>query len=100
MLIGLLQFINIILELVKYILIAQVIMSWLLAFNILNMSNQFVAMIANALYQLTDPLLRPIRRMLPNFNGLDISPLVVFLVIIFIQVVIIGPLMYEIAVGR
>ena len=77
--------------------IAQIIVSWLLAFNILNMSNQFVAMVANALYQITDPLLRPIRRLLPNFGGLDISPIVLFLAIYFIRLVILYPLMRQVA---
>lgn len=97
MLFGLLQFIDVVLSLVIFIMIAQVIVSWLLAFNILNMSNQFVAMVANALYQITDPLLRPIRRLLPNFGGLDISPIILFLAIYFIRLVILYPLMRQVA---
>ena len=97
MLFGLLQFIDVVLGVVIFIMIAQIIVSWLLAFNILNMSNQFVAMVANALYQITDPLLRPIRRLLPNFSGLDISPIVLFLAIYFIRLVILYPLMRQVA---
>lgn len=97
MLFGLLQFVDVVLSLVIFIMIAQVIVSWLLAFNILNMSNQFVAMVANALYQITDPLLRPIRRLLPNFGGLDISPIILFLAIYFIRLVILYPLMRQVA---
>ena len=97
MLFGLLQFIDLVLGLVIFIMIAQVIVSWLLAFNILNMSNQFVATIANALWQLTNPLLSPIRRMLPNFGGLDISPIVLFLAIYFIRLVVLYPLMRQVA---
>ncbi|WMT86908.1 YggT family protein [Pelagibacterium sp. 26DY04] len=97
MLFGLLQFIDVVLSLVIFIMIAQVIVSWLLAFNILNMSNQFVATIANALWQLTNPLLAPIRRMLPNFGGLDISPIILFLAIYFIRLVILYPLMRQVA---
>ena len=97
MLFGLLQFIDVVLGVVNFIMIAQIIVSWLLAFNILNMSNQFVAMVANALYQITDPLLRPIRRLLPNFGGLDISPIVLFLAIYFIRLVILYPLMRQVA---
>ncbi len=97
MLFGLLQFIDVVLGVVIFIMIAQIIVSWLLAFNILNMSNQFVAMVANALYQITDPLLRPIRRLLPNFGGLDISPIVLFLAIYFIRLVILYPLMRQVA---
>jgi len=92
MLLGLLQFINLVFDLIIWIIIAQVIVSWLLAFNILNMSNRFVAMIANALYQVTDPLLRPIRRFIPTFGGLDISPIVLFLAIQFIRMVVLYPL--------
>ena len=97
MLFGLLQFIDVVLGVVIFIMIAQIIVSWLLAFNSLNMSNQFVAMVANALYQITDPLLRPIRRLLPNFGGLDISPIVLFLAIYFIRLVILYPLMRQVA---
>eukprot|EP00873_Tetraselmis_striata_P031837 jgi/Tetstr1/452101/TSEL_039137.t1 len=97
MLFGLLQFIDVVLNLIIFIIIAQVIVSWLLAFNILNMSNQFVATIANMLWQLTNPLLAPIRRLLPNFGGLDISPIVLFLAIYFIRLVILYPLMRQVA---
>ncbi|UYQ72397.1 YggT family protein [Pelagibacterium flavum] len=97
MLFGLLQFVDVVLSLVIFIMIAQVIVSWLLAFNILNMSNQLVATIANMLWQLTNPLLAPIRRLLPNFGGLDISPIVLFLAIYFIRLVILYPLMRQVA---
>ncbi len=97
MLLGFLQFIDFVLGIVIFFIIAQVIVSWLLAFNILNMSNQFVAMIANALYQITDPILRPFRRIVPNFNGLDISPILLFLAIYFIRLVILYPLMNQVA---
>src|SRR5690606_23894181 len=98
-LMGLLQFIDLVLNVVIFIIIAQVIVSWLLAFNILNMSNQFVATIANALYQITDPLLRPLRAFIPSFGGLDISPIVLFLAIYFIRLVILYPLMRQDAMG-
>lgn len=97
MLLGLLQFVDILLDLLIWVMIAQIIISWLLAFNILNMSNQFVAMIARALYQLTDPLLRPIRKFLPNLGGLDLSPLVLFLAIYFIRLVVLYPFMRSVA---
>ena len=97
MLFGLLQFVDVVLSLVIFIMIAQVIVSWLLAFNILNMSNQFVATVANLLWQLTNPLLAPIRRFVPSFGGLDISPIVLFLAIYFIRLVILYPLMRQVA---
>lgn len=96
MILGLLQFIDLVLQLIIYIIIAQVIVSWLLAFNILNMSNRFVATIANALYQITEPLLGPLRRIIPAFGGLDISPIVLFLAIYFIRLVILYPMMNNI----
>lgn len=68
-----------------YILVASAVLSWLIAFNVINMRNQFVAMIVEALWRLTEPALRPIRRFLPNLGGLDISPVVLILLLIFVQ---------------
>jgi YggT family protein len=67
-------------------------MSWLVAFNVVNPRNPAVLMIGEFLYRITEPVLRPIRNMLPNFGGIDISPLIVIIIIIFIQSVIIGNL--------
>ena len=64
-----------IIDIYFYIVIANVIISWLVAFNIINTYNQFVAMILYATRRLTDPLLNPIRRFLPNLGGVDISPI-------------------------
>jgi YggT family protein len=85
----LLAFISYLLTLYVWILIAAAVLSWLIAFNIVNTHNQIVAMIANFLWHITEPVLRPIRNMLPNFGGLDISPVIVILIIFFIQSVII-----------
>ncbi|MBU1174799.1 MAG: YggT family protein [Alphaproteobacteria bacterium] len=93
MLFGLLKFVDVLLDIVIWIIIAQVVVSWLLALNILNMSNRFVATIARALYQLTDPVLKPIRRVIPDMGGLDLSPIVLFLAILFFRLVILYPLM-------
>jgi YggT family protein len=76
------------LQLYVIILIAAVVMSWLIAFNVVNTRNQFVAMLADFLYRLTEPALRPIRRMMPNLGGIDISPIILFLIILFIRLVI------------
>ena len=84
----LLGFISYLLTLYIYIVIAMAIMSWLIAFNVVNTRNQIVHMIAEVLYRLTDPVLRPIRNFLPNMGGIDISPIVLFLIILFIQSVI------------
>lgn len=77
------------LDLYTYVIIAAAIFSWLYAFNVVNSRNQVVAMIGNALYQMTEPVLRPIRNVLPAMGGLDLSPLVLLLGIVLIQRVIV-----------
>ena len=77
------------LNIYTWILIASAIFSWLYAFGVVNPSNQFVATIGRMLYQITEPLLRPIRRLLPNFGGMDVSPIVLLLLIFLIQRIII-----------
>ena len=77
-----------ILEFYKYIIIASAIFSWLYAFNVINSGNQFVGIIGNFLHQVTEPLLGPIRRMMPNLGTIDISPIVLFIGIYFLQRVI------------
>ncbi|MFZ0988901.1 MAG: YggT family protein, partial [Xanthobacteraceae bacterium] len=67
---------------------AMAILSWLIAFNVVNTRNPVVRMIAELLYRLTEPALRPIRSLLPNMGGIDISPIILFLIILFIQSVI------------
>ena len=74
-----------IVEIYKFVVIANVIISWLVAFNIINTYNQFVVMILYATRRLTDPLLNPIRRFLPDLGGIDISPVALFLFLLFIQ---------------
>ncbi|MCC8933004.1 YggT family protein [Rhizobium sp. 'Codium 1'] len=73
------------LEIFKWILIASAIFSWLFAFNVINSSNRFVASIGEFLYQVTEPVLRPIRRFIPNLGGIDISPIIALVVIFFLQ---------------
>jgi YggT family protein len=68
-----------------YILIVNIVLSWLVAFNVVNMQNRLVATILYATNRLTDPLLNPIRRVLPNLGGIDISPIVLVLGLLFIQ---------------
>ena len=68
--------------------IAAAVLSWLVAFNVVNARNQFVAMAGDFLYRVTEPVLRPIRNMLPNLGGIDISPVVVIFIIIFLRYVI------------
>jgi YggT family protein len=87
--IELLGFISYVLTLYVYVVIAMAILSWLIAFNVVNTRNPVVHMIADILYRLTEPVLRPIRNFLPDLGGIDISPIILFLIILFIQSVII-----------
>lgn len=82
---SLISLISTIIQIYIYILIASAILSWLIAFNVVNTRNQVVATIAEALWRLTEPVLRPIRNILPNFGGLDLSPVVLILLLIFVQ---------------
>ena len=74
-----------ILKLYSYVVIANVIVSWLIALNILNTQNRFVYSILELSYRLTDPILNRIRRFLPNLGSLDISPIILLLLIWFIE---------------
>jgi YggT family protein len=76
------------LQLYIYLLIAAAVLSWLIAFNVVNTRNQAVAMIGDFLFRITEPALRPIRNMLPNLGGIDISPIILILLIILIENII------------
>ena len=80
-------------ELYSYILIASAILSWLIAFGVVNMRNDAVRAIANFLYQVTEPALRPIRRILPNLGGIDISPIILLLLLYLVQMWIVDYLL-------
>ncbi|MGK9167351.1 YggT family protein [Inquilinus limosus] len=82
------RIIDIVLQMYVWVVIAAAILSWLVAFNVVNARNQVVYQIGNALYRLTEPALRPIRRFLPNLGGIDISPVVLLLIIYFLQMVL------------
>ena len=77
----LLQIVQFVLNVVWWIIIVQAILSWLIAFNVINTSNNAVRQIWQALERMTDPIYRPIRRILPDFGALDLSPLVVLLLV-------------------
>jgi YggT family protein len=79
---------NFIINILWFIIIASAIFSWLYAFNVINSRNEFVNMIGRSLYQITEPMYRPIRRVLPNMGGLDLSPIVVLIILYFIQVLL------------
>jgi YggT family protein len=84
----LLGFISSLITLYIYIIIASAIMSWLIAFNVINPYNQFVRSLWQALNAVTEPALRPIRRFMPDLGGIDISPVVLILFCGFLQVVV------------
>lgn len=87
---ALIQIASYLLSIVSLVIIVQVILSWLLAFNILNTSSHGVRTFAIAMDRITSPLYRPIRRMLPDFGGIDFSPLVVLIVIQVLQKLLSG----------
>ena len=68
-----------------YLLIGQAVLSWLVAFGIVNRHNRVVAMVGDFLWRITEPLLRPIRRILPDLGGIDISPVVLILLLVFLD---------------
>src|ERR1700733_8711526 len=82
---ALVQVIEIALNLYIWVLIIGAVMSWLVSFGVINMHNRVVQMASDFIYRLTEPALRPIRRILPPMGGLDLSPLVLILIIIFLQ---------------
>jgi YggT family protein len=86
-------FISLLLTLYIYVLVAAAVMSWLVAFNVVNPRNQFVSMVGEFLYRITEPVLRPIRNVMPNLGGIDISPIIVIIIIWFIQLVILPNLL-------
>jgi len=86
---AILEVILIVLDLYVWLLIASAVLSWLIAFNVVNTRNQLVAAVAEFLYRITEPLLAPIRSFMPNLGGLDISPIILILIIILIQKLIV-----------
>jgi YggT family protein len=86
---AVLDIILLVLQIYIWLLIAAAVLSWLVAFNVVNTRNQVVSMIGDMLYRLTEPLLRPIRQMLPNLGGIDVSPVILILLILFLENVIV-----------
>jgi YggT family protein len=87
----LIGFIALVIDLYIWVVIAGAILSWLVAFNVVNTNNRFVLSIADMLYRLTEPALRPIRSIMPNLGGIDISPVILILILLFIRdVVLLG----------
>ena len=86
---SILYVILVVLDIYIWLLIAAAILSWLVAFNVINTRNQFVAMVGDFLYRITEPVLRPIRNLLPSLGGIDVSPVVLILIIILIKDIIV-----------
>ncbi len=86
---SLLWLIVTLIDLYIYVIIAMVILSWLFAFNVINHNNQFVRQIHHIITQLTEPVLGPIRRFLPNLGGIDLSPVILLIGLIFVQKLIV-----------
>lgn len=82
---AILWLITTVIDLYVWIIILQVVLSWLIAFNVINTQNRFVYLIGDFLYRVTEPALRPIRRFLPNLGGIDLSPIVLLLLLYFAQ---------------
>ena len=82
---AILWLIHTVIDLYVYIVIFAAIMSLLAAFNVVNTQNRFVYMVGDFLYRATDPVLRPMRKVIPNMGGLDFSPLVLILALIFLK---------------
>jgi YggT family protein len=82
---SLLMLIDKVIEIYSWIVIASAIMSWLVAFGVVNVRNQVIRVIVDLLFRLTEPALRPIRRFLPNLGGVDISPVILLLGLIFVR---------------
>ena len=86
---SILYVILLVLDIYIWLLIAAAILSWLVAFNVVNARNQFVSMVGDFLYRITEPVLRPIRNLMPNLGGIDLSPVIVILLIILIKDIIV-----------
>ena len=82
---AIIEVIYIILNFYIWALIISAVLSWLIAFNVINNRNRFIQMVGEFLYRITEPLLRPIRRVVPVMGGMDLSPLVLIFIIYFIQ---------------
>lgn len=93
-LILLLNFISSLLSIYLVVLLVAAILSWLVLFNVVNTRNHAVSVIGDLLYRLTEPALKPIRRYVPNFGGLDVSFIVLWVVLLFIRDVVIPSLIY------
>ena len=90
MLLALFGIVDLLLDVLRWIIIIQAILSWLVAFNVINTHSDFMRSLLSALDRITEPLYRPVRRILPDFGGIDFSPLVVLLLIYVVRILLSG----------
>ena len=95
--ITLLQIVQVLLNLLWWIIVIQAVLSWLIEFNVINTSNDFVRSLWEGLRKLTEPLYRPIRKILPDFGALDLSPIVVLLIVFILSSIVIPNIMMSLA---
>ena len=93
MLFQLIGFVMMLVTLVIYLVVAQAILSWLVVFNVINTHNQFVRTVLTFLDRLVDPMVRPIRRFMPDRGGIDLSPAVLIIALIFVRDVLLRGLL-------
>ena len=86
---AVLDIVLLILQIYIWLLIAAAVLSWLIAFNVVNTRNQVVHVLGDFLFRITEPVLRPIRSIMPNLGGIDVSPVILILLIIFLENVIV-----------
>jgi YggT family protein len=82
---ALVRLVDTVISLYIWLLIAQAVLSWLIAFNVINTYNPFVARVSEFLWRITEPALRPIRRFVPQIGGVDVSPIVLILLLYFLR---------------
>jgi len=96
-LITLLQIVQVLLNVLWWIIVIQAVLSWLIAFNVINTSNDFVRSLWEGLRRITEPLYRPIRKILPDFGALDLSPIVVLLIVFILSSIVIPNIIMSLA---
>lgn len=95
--ITLLQIVQVLLNVLWWIIVIQAVLSWLIAFNVINTSNDFVRSLWEGLRRITEPLYRPIRKILPDFGALDLSPIVVLLIVFILSSIVIPNIIMSLA---
>ncbi|HJN03599.1 MAG TPA: YggT family protein [Alphaproteobacteria bacterium] len=88
--VALFQLIDTVITLYIWALIISAVLSWLVSFSIINTQNRFIFLVGDFLYRITEPALRPIRRFIPNLGGIDISPIVLILLLVFLRNLLAG----------